>query len=117
MTPARRPGSPLRPRDYLILLLLAERPTYGVDLMEQLEARSQGSLRLNAGSLYRTIAALVDAGFVEPLREEAPDEGVGAPRKIYGLTSAGREALADEARRQAQLLESVRALDLLGDSG
>ena len=44
----------------MILLLLAEEPTYGVALLERLEQRSDGAIVLNAGSLYRTIATLVD---------------------------------------------------------
>jgi len=106
---------PMKPTHYLILLLLTEQPTYGVALMERLEARSHGAVRLNAGSLYRTLATLVDDGWVEPRREEARPEGAGAPRKIYGVTARGREALAAEARRQSDLLDSVRALDLLGE--
>ncbi len=110
------PTIPLKPVHYLILLLLAEEPTYGVELMERLESRSEGAIRLNAGSLYRTLASLVDGGLVRPLEAQAPAVGGGAPRKVYGLTDRGLEALRSEARRQASLLESVRALDLLEES-
>ena len=105
------PEKPLKPTHHLILLLLAEEPTYGVALMERLEERSGGAISLNAGSLYRTIASLVDDGLVLPLKEESP-AGAGAPRKIYETTARGREALQREAERQADLLEAVRALDL-----
>lgn len=110
------PSGPMKPTHYLILLLLTEEPTYGVALMERLEARSHGKVRLNAGSLYRTLATLVDEGWVEPRHVEAPSEGVGAPRKIYGVTARGRACLAEEAHRQADLLDAVRALDLLGET-
>ncbi len=116
MTAAYRPGIPLKPVHYLILVLLAEEPTYGVELMERVSARSQGAIRLNAGSLYRTLASLVDDGLVRPLGEQAPAEGGGAPRKIYGVAARGIDALKAEAARQSELLESVRALDLLGES-
>jgi DNA-binding PadR family transcriptional regulator len=108
------PTAPLNPKHYLILLLLAEEPTFGVRLMERIAARSEGSVRFNAGSLYRTIAQLVDQGWVEPLGEEAPEDGVGAPRKVYGVTDDGLAALRREAHRQATLLESVRALGIDG---
>lgn len=110
------PNAPLKPAQHLILLLLAEEPTYGVRLMERLEERSGGALRLNAGSLYRTIAALVDEGWVEPLHEESRPDGAGAPRKVYGLTPIGLDVLRGEARRQAVLLDAARALDLLEDA-
>ncbi len=104
---------PLKPRRHLALLLLAEEPTYGIALMERLEARSGGRIRLNAGSLYRMIGGLVDDGLVEPLEEVAA--GVGAPRKHYGVTHLGRSVLRAEARRQADLLELARGLDLAGE--
>ena len=100
----------------MILLLLAEEPTYGVELMDRLEARSEGAMRLNPGSLYRTIAKLVDDGLAEPLEEASGAEGAGAPRKVYGVTDRGREALRAEARRQATLLEAARALDLVEET-
>ena len=104
---------PLKPVHHLILLLLAEEPTYGVELMDRIEARSEGSIRLNPGTLYRTIARLVDEGLAEPLEELPPDGGVGAPRKVYGVTKRGLGALRSEARRQARLLDAARALDLV----
>lgn len=104
---------PLKPTQHLILLLLAEEPTYGVALVERLEARSDGAIRLNAGSLYRTIAGLVDDGLVEPLAAESRPDGAGAPRKLYGVTDAGLDALRAEARRQSALLAAARALDLV----
>jgi DNA-binding PadR family transcriptional regulator len=110
------PAAPLKPVHYLILVLLAEEPTYGAELMERLEMRSAAPIRLNAGSLYRTVASLVDEGLVRPLEERTGPVGGGAPRKIYGVSERGLEALRSEARRQASLLESVRALDLLEES-
>jgi DNA-binding PadR family transcriptional regulator len=104
---------PLKPVQQLTLLLLAEGPTYGVALMEALEERSGGTIRLNAGSLYRLLASLVDDGLVEPAEEVANPAGAGAPRKLYALRDFGRAVLAAEARRQAELLEMARALNLL----
>ncbi|MEM7416731.1 MAG: PadR family transcriptional regulator [Gemmatimonadota bacterium] len=103
--------APLKPAQQLILLLLAEEPTYGVALLERIDERSGGELRLNAGSLYRMLAALVEDGFVEAI--EAPRrEGAGAPRKSYGATPVGKRALLAESRRQEAILDAVRALGL-----
>lgn len=104
---------PLKAAHHLALLLVAQEPTYGVALMERLEARSGGAIRLNAGSLYRIIASLVDDGLVEPLEEVANPSGVGAPRKLYAVTELGRAVLRAEAERQEELLAMARDLDLL----
>ncbi len=104
---------PLKPPRHLALLLLAQEPTYGVALMERLEERSDGALRLNAGSLYRLIAGLVDDGLAEPTEEVPNPGGVGAPRKLYAVTELGRAVLRAEAQRQQDLVEMARSLDLL----
>ena len=104
---------PLKSTHYLMLLLLEEKPTYGVELLERLETVSEGGVRLNAGSLYRTIAGLVDDGLVEPADGE-PTGAAGAPRKIYRVTALGRSALRAESQRQAKLLELAGKLKLLG---
>ncbi len=112
--PERDPESflPLKAVDHLTLLLLAREPSYGVQLLERLETSSDGVIRLNAGSLYRTLAQLVDRGLVEPLDEVPNPTGVGAPRKLYGVTERGRAVLRAESERQAALLEMARSLDL-----
>jgi DNA-binding PadR family transcriptional regulator len=110
------PAGPIKPIPHLILLLLAEEPTYGVELLQRLEERSEGTVRLNAGSLYRTIAGLVDEGLLQPLEQRPGPEGGGAPRKVYGVTERGTAALRMEAKRQARLVEAARALDLLEES-
>lgn len=105
---------PLKAVHHLVLLLLAEEPTYGVELLERLEERSEGRVRLNAGSLYRTIAHLTDEGLIEHADEVVPPGGRGAPRKIYRPTELGLAVLRAETRRQAGLVEAARSLDLAG---
>jgi len=107
---------PLKPAHQLILILLAEEPSYGVELLERIEQRSGGAIRMNAGSLYRTIASLVDSGLVLRTEDDAPRAVAGAPRKTYEVTRAGLDALRHEAHRQESLLDAVKALDLLGES-
>ena len=104
---------PLKAKTHLALLLLAREPTYGIALLEAMEERSGGRIRLNAGSLYRLVGALVEDGLVEPLEEEPSPSGVGAPRKIYGVTALGRAVLRAEAERHEGLLEMARELDLM----
>jgi DNA-binding PadR family transcriptional regulator len=107
---------PLKSVHYLILLLLEDKATYGVELLERLDKESDGSVRLNAGSLYRTIAGLVDEGLIEPAERTEDDVtgAAGAPRKIYRVTSLGRSVLRAESQRQMKLLELAGKLNLLG---
>jgi DNA-binding PadR family transcriptional regulator len=71
------------------LLLLAEGPRNGYQIMQEIEMRSDGVWRPSPGSVYPALAQLEDEGLVRA--EEAGD------RRIYVLTDAGR-AYVDERR-------------------
>jgi DNA-binding PadR family transcriptional regulator len=71
------------------LLLLAEEPRNGYQLMEEIERRSGGAWRPSPGSIYPALAQLEDEGLVSP--EEA------AGRRAYRLTAEG-EAYVEEHR-------------------
>jgi DNA-binding PadR family transcriptional regulator len=89
-----------------LLLLLAERPNHGYELIRLLEDRFLGLYTPSAGTVYPRLAALEEEGLVEH------DEIEG--RKVYRLTDAGRAEL--EAHRhelrdlEARAAESARHL-------
>jgi DNA-binding PadR family transcriptional regulator len=62
---------------------------HGYEMMQELEARTDGVWRPSAGSIYPTLQMLEDEGLVKS--EEIGD------RRRYSLTDAGRE---EAARRQ-----------------
>jgi DNA-binding PadR family transcriptional regulator len=69
------------------LLLLAEEPRNGYQIMQEIEQRSGGLWRPSPGSVYPALAQLEDEGLVRV------DEREG--RRTYALTDAGR-AYVDE---------------------
>jgi DNA-binding PadR family transcriptional regulator len=71
------------------LLLLAEGPLNGYQIMQEIEQRSDGVWRPSPGSVYPALAQLEDEGLVRA--ETAGD------RRSYALTDAGR-AHVDEQR-------------------
>ena len=89
--------------EYHVLLSLADGPLYGYAVAEAIEAESDGALAPKAGSLYRVIARLMSAGWVEGVEPEGdPEPHPGRARKYYGLTGEGRRVLAEEAERLRQ---------------
>ncbi len=68
------------------LLLLADAPMHGYQLMQAIAERTNGAWRPSPGAIYPTIAQLEDEGLVAV----TPDSG----RKLVTLTDAGREHLA-----------------------
>ncbi|HXH98155.1 MAG TPA: helix-turn-helix transcriptional regulator, partial [Gaiellaceae bacterium] len=71
------------------LLLLAEEPRNGYQLMQEIEARSNGVWRPSPGSVYPALSQLEDEGLVRA------EEGDG--RRTFTLTDAGR-AYVEEHR-------------------
>jgi DNA-binding PadR family transcriptional regulator len=74
------------------LLLLAEEPRNGYQIMQELEERSGGAWRPSAGSIYPALQLLEDEGLI---RSEEIDG-----RKLLQLTDAGRKLVEERARDQ-----------------
>lgn len=85
--------------EFHVLLALADEARHGWAIAERVTADSDGALRPRAGSLYRVIARLLAEGWVAERRSGADEPHPGLPRRYYGLTAAGRVALADESAR------------------
>lgn len=92
------------PRNYLrasVLLLLAEAPSHGYELLEGM--RVLGIDRADPGGLYRALRAMEQEGLVSSEWEES---SAGPARRCYTLTEDGRTALDG----WAQTLGAVREL-------
>lgn len=87
------------PIEYHVLLALLEGPLYGYAIKGRIEEDSDGALAPRAGSLYRIIARLMSAGWVEETDVDEREEHPGRDRKYYGLTPAGQLVVQDETDR------------------
>lgn len=97
--------SPINPRVFLILLAFAEGPSHGYEIRKKAEALSGNTIKLDAGSLYRSIAQLLDQGLIEEVEPQPTIEITDSRRRYYGLTPNGRELATAEAERLANLVE------------
>ncbi|MGO3483520.1 MAG: PadR family transcriptional regulator, partial [Cellulosimicrobium funkei] len=77
---------------YLVLGLLTVRPMTGYDLKRAFDTSVHHFWAADRSQLYRTLAALVDAGLAEV--EVVPQESY-PDRKVHTITAAGRAALRD----------------------
>jgi DNA-binding PadR family transcriptional regulator len=102
---------PLPPATLHILLALADEDRHGYAIIQDVEARTGGELRLSAGTLYRSVARMVEQGLiaeVAPRRTRTDDER----RRYYRITAFGTAAARAELRRLAQLVRFGRARGL-----
>src|SRR5205085_12635488 len=64
------------------LLLLAEEPRNGYQIMQEVEERSRGAWRPSPGSVYPALAQLEDEGLIRSEQIEG--------RKLFAITDEGR---------------------------
>jgi DNA-binding PadR family transcriptional regulator len=104
--------SPLQPAAFHILLALADGDRHGYAVIQEVEARTEGKVRLSAGTLYRSIQRLLEQGLIAEVRERPLPELDDERRRYYRITPLGIAAARAEARRLAQLVDMARARGL-----
>jgi PadR family transcriptional regulator PadR len=87
-----------------LLLLLAESPSHGYELVERLTAFGLSDGR--PGSLYRDLRRLEDAGLVRSYWEASQVRGPA--RRVYELTRPGYDALEACANSADDLIACLR---------
>ena len=122
-SPDPRELLPLTPVVLHILLALAgedrddQHVRHGYAVAQEVEALTEGQIRMGPGTLYGSIQRMLGASLIE----EAPrSRGRTAGedddrRRYYRLTGLGRRVLQLELARLAQVLRIARRKHLLGD--
>ena len=99
---------PLPPATFHILLSLSHEERHGYAIIQDVADRTEGAIRLSAGTLYRSIQRMLEDGMIaESKRRPAPaldDER----RRYYQITPFGRAVARAEMRRLTQLVRLAR---------
>lgn len=101
----------------MILMAVAEGPAHGYEIKKRAEARSGGAIRLDAGSLYRTVSQLVDRKFLQEVKDRPEPNSDDSRRRYYEITELGRAVLRAEVDRLANMVDLVRTAELLQGTG
>lgn len=94
-----------------ILLAIAGGAQHGYGIMREVSERTGGTTELGAGTLYRSIKKMLDAGWIAEIEDEA-DHSLGPARRQYRVTADGREAAAGEVDQLHGIVEWARAARL-----
>ena len=84
---------------------LAEQPRHGYALLKDIEALSQGRVRLSTGTLYGALRRLLEDDWIERFEQE----DTSRDKQAYRLTAAGRKQLELELERMKQLTRAGMA--------
>lgn len=94
--------TPLTPAVFHILLALFGRERHGYDIMQQVRADSEDTVKMGPGTLYGSLDRMIEAGLV--IRGSTRD-----PRRIYyKLTALGQAALSAETERLSRVAAVAR---------
>ena len=92
-----------------ILLALSDGERHGYAIIQDVAARTDGAVKISAGTLYRSVQRMQEQGLIEESRRRpAPDED-DERRRYYALTEFGTVVARAEARRLTQLVKLARA--------
>lgn len=103
---------PLPPVTFHILVALAEEDRHGYAIMQDVAQRTDGGLKLGAGTLYRSIQRMLEQGLISEVSARPAPEMDDERRRYYRITPFGRTVARAEARRLAQMLKLARASGL-----
>ncbi|MBK5255737.1 MAG: helix-turn-helix transcriptional regulator [Vicinamibacteria bacterium] len=106
------PFLPLPLATFHILLAVAEEGRHGYAIIQDVESRTGGALRLSAGTLYRSIQRMLEDGLIEEMRERPAPELDDERRRYYRITRLGSAAARAEAGRLSELVGFARAAGL-----
>jgi DNA-binding PadR family transcriptional regulator len=105
--------NPLPAAAFHILMSLADDDLHGYEIMRRVEEQTGGRTRIGPGTLYSSIQALLDAGFIAEVASRSAEDLNDERRRYYRLTAGGRKAARDEAERLAGVLRIARAKKIL----
>jgi DNA-binding PadR family transcriptional regulator len=99
---------PLSPAMFHVLLALADEERHGYAIIKDVEARTGGSVRLSAGTLYGLVKRLLADDLIEESPLRPPAEQDDERRRYYRLTSFGRKVLVAEVERLERAVRLAR---------
>lgn len=93
--------------DLIVLQLLQAEPTNGYDLTLRIQAITNEVLNVNAGSLYPALYRLEQRGL---LRATWAESESGRRTKVYSVTAAGRQHLAEQRQSWERFAGALSAI-------
>jgi DNA-binding PadR family transcriptional regulator len=99
---------PLPPATFHILMAVTDEDRHGYAIIQDIAARTDGALRMSAGTLYRSIQRMQEQGLIVEVRERPAPEDDDERRRYYRITPFGLAVARAEARRLTQMVKLAR---------
>jgi DNA-binding PadR family transcriptional regulator len=99
---------PLPAATFHILMAVADEDRHGYGIIQDVAARTEGKLKLSAGTLYRSIGRMLEQGLLTETQERPDPELDDERRRYYRITAFGKTVARAEALRLKELLDLAR---------
>lgn len=106
---------PLTPTQWYVLLALVESDMHGYGIMQDVKSRTEGRVRIGAGTLYSALDRMIEYGWIEETAPPAQGD-VDARRRYYHLSAYGTRVAEAEAKRLQNSVRDARIVGLLGNT-
>jgi DNA-binding PadR family transcriptional regulator len=99
---------PLSAATFHILMAVAEEDRHGYAIIQDVAVRTDGELKLSAGTLYRSIQRMLEQGLLLETGDRPAPEDDDERRRYYRITPYGEAVARAEMRRLTQLVRLAR---------
>ena len=100
---------PLPSVTFHVLMALAGQDRHGYAIIQEVAARTNGEVRIGAGTLYRSVQRMLEQGLIVETRDRPEPDLDDERRRYYRITSFGTGVAKAESRRLARMLKLARA--------
>jgi DNA-binding PadR family transcriptional regulator len=100
---------PLQSTTFHILLSLSDEDRHGYAIILDVASRTNGELKLSAGTLYRSIQRMLELGLITEIATRPAPEMDDERRRYYRITPLGTAVARAEAGRLRDLLKMARS--------
>src|SRR6186713_95944 len=107
---------PLTPAVLHILLALSTKERHGYGIMKEVEADSEGKVKMGPGTLYGSLGRMIEAGLIRESDKKVDPEMDDERRIYYKITGLGRAALEAELERYRKVVAVAKRKQLASNS-
>jgi DNA-binding PadR family transcriptional regulator len=110
------PNTPLTPAVLHILLALSTGERHGYGVMKQVEADSQGKVKMGPGTLYGSLNRMMEAGLIRESDRKIDPDLDDERRVYYRITGVGQKTLAAELERYREVVAVAKKRQMVTNS-
>jgi DNA-binding PadR family transcriptional regulator len=99
---------------FQVLIAVADRDRHGYGIMQDIETRTSGKVRMSPGTLYGAIKRMIEQGLIEETDERSDPALDDERRRYYRITDFGRRLASIETERLSKLVSQAVASLLPG---